>query len=63
MPAVRQVVFSDVLFVWQLDVNGQSFAPFGFHKTDAASDWLLIKCHCIRKKGLPGVHLQNNRIT
>jgi hypothetical protein len=23
--------------------NGQSFAPIGLYKTDAASDWLLIK--------------------
>jgi hypothetical protein len=22
---------------------GQSFAPIGLHKTDAASDWLLLK--------------------
>jgi hypothetical protein len=22
---------------------GQSFAPIGLHKTDAASDWMLIK--------------------
>jgi hypothetical protein len=27
----------------QLDVDGQSFAPIGLHKTDAASDWLFIK--------------------
>ncbi len=32
---------------------GQSFAPIGLHKTDAASDWFLIKL--IDKKGLPGV--------
>ncbi len=43
MQAVRQVVFTDVLFVGRLDVDGQSFAPIGLHKTDAASDWLLIK--------------------
>jgi hypothetical protein len=24
-------------------VDGQSFAHIGLHKTDAASDWLLIK--------------------
>jgi hypothetical protein len=35
---VRQVVFTDVLNVGQLDVDGQSFAPIGLHKTDG---WLL----------------------
>jgi hypothetical protein len=59
MQAVRQVVFSDVLIVGRLDVDGQSFAPIGLHKTDAASDWLLTKRHCIGMKGLPGVQLQN----
>jgi hypothetical protein len=57
--AVRQVVFTDVLIVGRLDVDGQSFALIGFHKIDAASDWLLIKQHCIGTKGLPGV----NRLT
>jgi hypothetical protein len=33
---------------------GQSFAPIGLHKTDAASDWLLIKRHYIGKKNLAG---------
>jgi hypothetical protein len=42
---VRQV--SDELIVGRLDVDGQSFAPIGLHKTDAASNWLLIKLHCI----------------
>jgi hypothetical protein len=55
MQAVRQVVFTDVLIVGRLDVDGQSFAPIGLHKIDAASDWLLIKGHCISYK--------NNRIT
>ncbi len=59
MQAVRQVVFTDVLIVGQLDVDGQSFAPTGLHKTEAASDWLLIKWLCIGMKGLPGVQLQN----
>jgi hypothetical protein len=54
----RQVVFTDVLIVGRLVGDGQSFAPIGLHKTDAASDWLLIKHHCIGKKGLPGVQLQ-----
>ncbi len=57
--AVRQVVFTDVLIVGRLDVDGQSFAPIGLRKTDAASDWLLIKHHCIAMKGLPGVQVQN----
>jgi hypothetical protein len=52
MQAVRQVVFTDVLIVGRLDVDGQSFAPIGLHKIDAASDWLLMK-------GLPEVQLQN----
>jgi hypothetical protein len=39
MQAVRQVVFTDVLIVGRLDVDGQTFAPIGLHKTDAASDW------------------------
>ncbi len=56
---VRQVVFTDVLIVGRLDVDGQSFAPIGFHKTDAASDWLPIKSHCIGTKGFPGVQLRN----
>ncbi len=51
MQAVRQVVFTDV--------DGQSFAPIGLHKTDAASDWLLIKRHCIGMNHLPGVQLRN----
>jgi hypothetical protein len=36
------VVLTDVLIVGRRDVDGQSFAPIGLHKTDAASDWLLI---------------------
>jgi hypothetical protein len=58
MQAVRQVVFTDVLIVGRLDVDGQSFVPIGLHKIDAASDWLLIKWHCIVMKGLPAVQLQ-----
>ena len=58
MQAVRQVVFTDVLIVGRLDVDSQSFAPIGLHKTDAASDWWLIKRHYIGMKGLPGVQLQ-----
>jgi hypothetical protein len=55
---VCQVVFIDVLIVGRLDVDGQSFAPIGLYKMDAASDWLLTKHHCIGTKGLPGVQLQ-----
>ncbi len=53
--AVRQVIFTDVLIVGRLDVDGQSFAPIGLHKKDAASDLLLIKRPCTFRKGLPGV--------
>ncbi len=56
--AVHQVVFTDVLIVGRLDVDGQSFAPIGLHKIDAASDWLLIKRHCIGTKGLLEVQVQ-----
>jgi hypothetical protein len=41
--AVRQVVFTDVLIIGLLDVDDQSFAPIGLHKTDFASDWILIE--------------------
>jgi hypothetical protein len=37
---------------------GQSFAPIGLHKTDAASDLLLIKRHYLGKKGLPEAQVQ-----
>jgi hypothetical protein len=65
VPAVRQVIFADVqkqsdrelLFSRCSDI-GQSFAPIGLHKTDAASDWLLIKQHYLCKKGLPGAQVQ-----
>ncbi len=58
MQAVRQVVLTDVLIVGRLDVEGQSFAPIGLHKIDAASHWLLIKWHCIVMKDLQAVQLQ-----
>ncbi len=51
------MVSTDVLIVGRLDVDSQSFAPIGLHKTDAATDWLLIKRHCIGTKGLPIVQL------
>jgi hypothetical protein len=56
--ALRQLVFTDVLIVGRLDVDCQSCAPIGLHKTDTASDGLLIKRHCIGTKGLLGVQLQ-----
>ncbi len=59
MQAVCQVVFTDVLIIGRLDVDGQSFAPIGLHKTDAASDWWLIKRHYIGMEGLPRVQQQN----
>jgi hypothetical protein len=52
MQAVRQVVFTDVLIVVRLDVDGQSFAPIVLHKIDAACDWLFTK-------RLAGVQIQN----
>ncbi len=58
MQAVRQVVFTDVLIVGWLDVDGQSFAPIGLHKIDAASYWLLLVRLCISMKGLPEVQVQ-----
>jgi hypothetical protein len=36
-----------MLIVGRFDMDSQSFAPIGLHKTDAASDWLLIKPHCV----------------
>jgi hypothetical protein len=63
---VRQVLFTDVQKQSDRELQfsrcsdiGQAFAPIGSHKTDAASDWLLIKRHYIGKKGLPEVHIQN----
>jgi hypothetical protein len=58
MQAAHEVVFTDVLIVGRLDVDGQSFAPIGLHKINAASDWLLIKHLCISLKGLPEVQVQ-----
>ena len=68
MPAVRQVVFvvfADVQITIYRELQfsqcsdiGQSFAPIGLHKTDAASGLLLIKRHYLGKKGLPGVQVQ-----
>jgi hypothetical protein len=58
MQAVSQVVFTDVLIVGRLDVDGESFAPIGLHKIDPASDWLLIKRLCISMKGLQEVKVQ-----
>jgi hypothetical protein len=55
---VCQVVFTDVLIVGRLDVDGQGFAPIGLHKT--ASDCWLKKRHCIGTKGLPEVQGKSN---
>ncbi len=44
-------------------MDAQNFVPVGLHETDAASDWLLIKHHCIGTKGLPGVQLQFDYIS
>jgi hypothetical protein len=41
----------------------QSCTPIGFHKTDAASGWVLIKGQGIGIIGLPGVQLQNYQFT
>ncbi len=59
MQAVRQVVFTDVLIVGRLDMDGQSFAPIGLHKIYPSTDWLLIKRHSNGVEGLPGVQIQN----
>jgi hypothetical protein len=62
--ALRQVVFTDVLIVGRLDVDGQSFAPIGLHKIDAAaSDWLLLKQHYNGMKGLREFRYKINRTT
>jgi hypothetical protein len=34
---VRKVLFTDVLIVGRLDVDGQSSGPIGLHKIDTAS--------------------------
>jgi hypothetical protein len=59
MQAVRQVVFTDVLIVGRLDVDGQSLAPIGVHKIDPSSDWLLRKRPSNGMEGLLGVQIQN----
>ncbi len=62
-PAVRQVVLTDVQITVDRELQfspcsdiGQSFAPIGLHKTDADSDWLIVKLHYLGKKGWPGVY-------
>jgi hypothetical protein len=50
--ADRELLFS------RFSDTGQSFAPIGLNKTDAAFDWLLIKRHYLGKKGLQGVQVQ-----
>ena len=60
---MRQVVFTDVIIVGRLDVDGQSFAPIGLHKTDAASDWLLINATALIEKAYREFSNKINRIT
>jgi hypothetical protein len=49
-------MYSVVLLIeGRLDADCQSFAPIGLHEIKAASDWMLIKRHCIGMKGLQGV--------
>ena len=61
---MRQVVpvFTDVLIVGRLFVDGQSFAPIGLHKMIAASDWLLIKQHYLGRKACRESRYKINRI-
>ncbi len=63
MQAVRQVVFTDVLIVGKLDVDGQSFAPIGLHKIDAASDLLLINGSALVWKACREFSYKINRTT
>jgi hypothetical protein len=63
MQAVHQVVFTDVLIVWRLDVDGQSFAPIGVHKIDPSSDWFLIKQHSNGMEACRKFRYKINRIT
>ncbi len=42
---------------------GQSFAPIGLHKTDAASDWLLIKNTTSVRKACREYRYKKNRTT
>ncbi len=60
---MRQVVFTDVLNASRLDVDGQSFAPIGLHKTNAASDWLLINFTALIGKACREFSNKINRIT
>ncbi len=63
MPAVRQVVFADVLIVGRLDVDSQSFAPIGVHKIDPSSDWLLINSTPMALKACREFRYKINQIT
>ncbi len=49
-----QVVFTDVLIVGRLYVDGQSFAPIGLHKTEAASDLVAHKTSLHKYERLAG---------
>jgi hypothetical protein len=66
MPAVRQVLFTDVQItirqtVVLLPVLGywSELCSYWITQNGPASDWLLIKRHCISKEGLPRVQVQN----
>ncbi len=63
MQAVHQVVFTYVLIVSRLDVDGQSFPPIGLHKIDAVPDWLLIKRTVLVWKACREVRNNINQIT
>jgi hypothetical protein len=63
MQAVRQEVFTDVLIVGRLDVDGQSFAPIGVHKIDPSSNWLHKKGTPMVWKGCWEFRYKINRIT
>ncbi len=54
-----QVVFTDVLTVGRLDVDGQIFSPIGLHKMDAASDWLYERLAGSPVTKLIGLHKQS----
>ncbi len=57
-----QVVFTNVLIVGPVGLDGQSFAPIGLQKTKAF-DWLLIKRHCIGMKACREFSYKINQIT
>ncbi len=56
---MRQVVFTDVLIVGRLDVDGQNFTLIGLHKMGAASDWLYERLAGSPVTKLIGLHKQS----